>query len=109
MPAAAPLILNLYDPETNEVTKTCTRSFVPWKMLKKAVGLQRQLGSKSADEYGEEDIDALTAYIMAVFDGQGLSVEILDEQTDITEMLAVMRSVVSRARGVMDPTLPPRE
>ena len=107
MPQPAPLVLNLYD-ESNEVTKTCTRVFVPWKMLKKGIALHKQLGSKSPEEYEESDIDALTAYIMAVFNGQGLTIELLDEQSDVTEMITVIRSVVSRAKGIMDPTLPPK-
>lgn len=107
MPQAAPLVLNLYDQE-NEITKTCTRLFVPWKMLKKAVALYKQFGAKTPEQFEEEDIDALTAYVMSVFDGQGLTIELLDEQADVTEMVTVIRSVVSRAKGIMDPTLPPR-
>lgn len=105
MPQAAPLVLNLYD-ENNEVVKTCTRVFIPWKMLKKGVRLHKQLGSKPSEEYEEADIDALTAYIMEVFSGQDLTIELLDEQSDITEMITVIRSVVNRAKGIMDPTLP---
>lgn len=102
-----PLVLNLYD-ENNEIIKTCTRTFVPWKMLKKAVILNKQIGKKTADDYSEEDMNALTCYIMDVFPGQGLTIEILDNQSDIGEMITVIRSVMSSARGVMDPTLPPR-
>ena len=106
-PAATPLVLNLYD-ENNEITKTCTRVFVPWKMLNKGIKLYKDIGSKSPEEFEEADIDALTAYVMAVFDGQGLTIELLDEQSDITEMITVIKSVVSRAKGIMDPTLPPK-
>ena len=108
MPISAPIILNLYDPETNEVTKTYTQMFVPWKMLKQGIRLQKQLADKNADQYTEEDIDALTNYIMMVFP-KGLTVEMLDEQSDISEMMNVIRSIVARARGVMDPTSPPKE
>jgi len=107
MPKSAPLTLNLYDKD-DEIVKTVTRSFVPWKMLKKGITLQKQLGTKEPNEYEEEDIDTLTGYIMAIFEGQGLTVEMLDEQSDIMEMITVIQSVVSRARGVMDPTLPPK-
>ena len=107
MSQPAPLTLHLYN-ENNEITKTCTRTFVPWKMLKKGVRLHKQLGSKSPEEYEETDIDELTGYIMSVFDGQDLTIEMLDEQSDITEMITVIRSVVNRARGIMDPTLPPK-
>lgn len=103
--AGAPLVLNLYD-ENNELIRTCTRTFVPWKMLKKAVTLNKAIGSKSVEKFEEADMDALTSYIMEVFSGQGLTVDVLDEQSDISEMMNVIKSVMSHARGVMDPTLP---
>ena len=103
--AGSVLTLNLYG-EDNELIRTCTRAFVPWKMLKKAVRLHKQIGKKSIDEFEEEDMDALTSYIMEVFSGQDLSIEILDEQSDVSEMMNVVKSVMSRARGVMDPTSP---
>jgi hypothetical protein len=102
-----PLILNLYD-ESNEKVKTCTRTFVPWKMLKKAVRLYKSIGGKKIEEFEEADMDALTTYIMEVFSGQNLTIEILDEQSDIGEMMNVVKTVMTHARGVMDPTLPPR-
>jgi hypothetical protein len=108
MPQAAPLVLHLYDQE-GEIAKTCTRTFIPWKMLKKAVALHKQFGSKKPDEYEESDIDALTGYVIAMFDGQGLTVERLDEQSDVSEMVILIKSVVSRAKGIMDPTLPPNK
>lgn len=103
-----PIVLHLYDPKTEEITRTCTRNFVPWKMLKKAIRLQRQFHGKPSEQFEETDIDALSQYIIEVF-GQDLTIEQLDEQSDVSEMMAVIKSVVSRARGVMDPTLPPKE
>jgi len=102
-----PITLNLYDPQTSEITRTLTRPFVPWKMLKKGVRLYKALGSKTVDQYEESDIDALTQYIIDVFP-EGLTIEMLDEQSDITEMVTVVRAVVQRAKGIMDPTLPPK-
>jgi len=103
---ATPIVLNLYDPETEELLETKTRSFIPWKMLKKAMRLNKTLGAKPADQYEDEDVDEITFFIMGVF--PGLSVEILDEQSDLTEMMSVLKAIVSRAKGIMDPTLPPR-
>jgi hypothetical protein len=101
------ITLNLYD-TNNELVKTCTRTFVPWKMLKKAVRLYKSIGKKAVDDYEESDMDALTTYIMEVFSEQGLTVEKLDEQADINEMMTVVKTVMNHARGVMDPTSPPR-
>jgi hypothetical protein len=103
--AGTALVLNLYG-EDNELIRTCTRTFVPWKMLKKAVNLHKQIGKKNIDDFEEADMDALTNYIMEVFPGQDLSIEVLDEQSDVMEMMTVVRTVMSNARGVMDPTLP---
>ena len=102
-----PIVLHLYD-ENDEVIKSYSRSFIPWKMLKKAIALYRQIGTKNPDQYDESDVDALTSYVVALF-GQDMTIEMLDEHSDITEMLSVIQNVVSRANGIMDPTLPPRK
>lgn len=102
-----PIVLHLYD-ENDEVIKSYSRSFIPWKMLKKAIALYRQIGTKSPEQYDESDVDALTSYVVALF-GQDMTIEMLDEHSDITEMLSVIQNVVSRANGIMDPTLPPRK
>jgi len=104
MPLAAPIELNLYDPETQEVSETFTQSFVPWKMLKKGIALNKQLGSKEPSEFTEADADAITAYIQAVFTRPGLTQQKLEEQSDLSEMMTVVRTIVNRARGIMDPT-----
>lgn len=101
-----PIVLTLYDPETEAVLETKTRSFIPWKMLKKAMRLNKTLGAKPTDQYEDADVDEITYFIMGVF--PGLTVEVLDEQSDLTEMMTVLRAIVSRAKGIMDPTLPPR-
>ncbi|MCI0552555.1 MAG: hypothetical protein L0287_16515 [Anaerolineae bacterium] len=107
MPLSAPIVLNLYDPESQEITKTYTQVFVPWKLLKKGIRLQKQMGKKEPDDFEEKDIDALASYILTVFP-KDLTIEMLDEQSDVAEMFAVVRSIVSRAKGIMDPTLPPK-
>lgn len=103
---SAVITLNLYD--ANDERTTITRSFVPWKMLKKAVKLYKTIGSKKPEEFGEADVDALASYIIEVFPEKGLTVEQLDEQADISEMMSVVKTVMNHARGVMDPTLPPK-
>ena len=101
----APITLILYDPETQEQIKTYSQSFVPWKMLKRAIRLNKNIGSKEIDKYEETDIDELSSFVISIF-GDGLTPEILDNQSDVTEMMTVIRAIVSRTRGVMDPTLP---
>jgi hypothetical protein len=103
----SPIILNLYDPATGDKLEPKVASFVPWKMLKRAIRLQKQLGDKDMSDYSEEDVDAITNYIISVFPS-GLTVDQLDEQADLIEMMAVIRSIMARAQGVMDPTLPPK-
>lgn len=106
MPTPAPIVLHLYDPETNELKETLIRSFLPWKMLKKAVRLQKELDGVEDGQYAEEQMDAVAQYIIELF-GHDLTVEILDEQADTAEMQAVLQAIIARARGIMDPTLPP--
>ena len=106
MPVA--IVLNLYDPETQEVAETFTQNFVPWKMLKKGIALNKLLGSRDANEYTEEDADAITNYILAVFTRDGLTASKLEEQSDLSEMMTVVKTIVSRAKAIMDPTSPPR-
>src|SRR5258708_3342628 len=102
-----PIALILYDPQTQEQVKSYSQSFVPWKMLKRAIRLNKSIGSKEIDQYEETDIDELSSFVISIF-GDGLTPEILDNQSDVTEMMSVIRAIVSRARGVMDPTLPPK-
>lgn len=103
---STPIVLHLYK-ANDEIDKTCTRTFVPWKMLKKGVQLYKQLGQKPVEQFEEEDINTLTSYVLAIFDDPDLTIERLDEQADVTEIMTVIRSVVSRANGITDPTLPP--
>lgn len=102
---SSPIILHLYNPETQEEEKSYSAVFIPWKVLKRAIRLNKTLGNKSETEYEEANIDEIASLVIAIF-GNGLTTEMLDEQSDINEMMAVVRSIVSRARGIMDPTLP---
>lgn len=103
----SPIVLNLYDPENQEITKTYTLTFIPWKMLKKAVRLSKSLSAKSMDQFEETDIDDITNFILGVFPN-GLTVDVLDEQSDLSEMIDVIKGIINRTRGIMDPTLPPK-
>lgn len=105
--AGTAIVLNLYDKETNEIKETFTQVFVPWKLLKMGIRLNKKIGNKPVAELEEADIDELTNYIKAIFPDR-LTVEQLDEHADVSEMMTVMQSVIGKAKGVMDPTLPPK-
>lgn len=99
---ATPMTLHVYGSD-NEIQKTLTRSFVPWKLLKEAVKIAKHL---NPDEMTDEDVDALTGLVVAVF-GDQVSVQELNEGADISEMVAVLNQIVAKASGgAANPTLP---
>lgn len=98
----APMVVHLYG-EDNEVLKTFTRSFVPWKMLKKAVKLSKEV---NFEDLKAEDVDQIAGLVVEVFSDQ-FSLEDLDNGADVGEMLAVIENIVARANGVsLNPTPP---
>ncbi len=98
-----PLVLTLYD-KNDEVIKECTRSIVPWKILKKAVKLTKEIDLENID--GEADIDAIASLVVEVF-GDQFTIEELDESADIGDMVAVLQSIIARANRVsLNPTPP---
>lgn len=101
-----PIVLHLYEPSTNEKIHTSTAYFVPWKMQKKAIKLYKALGKKEIGQYEEEDIDQLTEFVMQLFQDPELTIEKLDEHADTSDMYAVIKTIVMKSKGVMDPTLP---
>jgi len=106
-PMPSPIVLHVYSQETQEVEKTYSVNFIPWKILKKAIRLNKSLAGKKTEEYEESDLDEISSLVIAVC-GNGLTVEQLDEGCDVTEMMSVIQAIVTRARGIMDPTLPSR-
>ena len=88
-----PIELTLYDPETNEVVQTFTRSFVPWGILKRAMRMYKRM---DADDMNEEDLDELAALVVAVF-GDQFTVEQVTAGADVGEMLTVVQAVLARA------------
>jgi hypothetical protein len=88
-----PIELTLYDPETNEVIQTFTRSFVPWEILKRAIRMKKIIG---AGDISEDDLDELAGLVVAVF-GDQFSLEQVNKGTDVSEMITVINSVIGRA------------
>jgi len=94
--------ITLYGPD-NEVKATYTRLFVPWKLLKVAVRLAKELDPQNLTE---ADTDALAGLVVETF-GNQFSIQDLDEGADITEMVTVLQQIVSKARGGVPPVNPP--
>lgn len=87
-----PIRLTLYDPETNEVVSEHTRIFVPWGVLKKAVGLM----DMDRKNLTAEDVDTIAGIVCEVF-GNKFSIADLDRGADLEEMMAVVDGVIARA------------
>jgi hypothetical protein len=102
----AHLVITLYDPETNEVIKEYTRTFVPWKLLKRAVKLSKSIEAFSADTLSEEVIDELAALVVDTF-GSQFSVDQLSDGADIGEMMTVLTGIMASAQGTVPNPPPP--
>ena len=103
---AAHLVITLYDSETNEVVKEYTRTFVPWKLLKRAVKLSKSIGVFDSDNMSEDVIDELAALVVDTF-GNQFSVDELSNGADIGEMMTVLTGIMASAQGI-SPNPPPR-
>lgn len=101
MASPTPMVIRLYD-EENEYEEF-TRLFVPWKLLKIAVRLTKEL-TLDPDNISEEDADALASLVVEVF-GNQFSIDDLNEKADIADMISVLKTIVSKASG-SNPTLP---
>jgi hypothetical protein len=82
------------------------RSFVPWRLLKKAIRLSKTLSNLSEENLTEEDVDAIASLVVDAF-GDHFTVDQLSEGADLAEMMAVMQAIVSRAQGITVNPPPP--
>ena len=99
MPIFAPLKLTLYDPETDEVKAEYTRSYIPWKIAKKATRLMKSLKGKAEEDMTDEDYDATAGLVIEIF-GDKFTVQDLDNGSDLDEMMAVISSIEARLAGI---------
>lgn len=90
--AGTPISITLYG-EENEILSTHTRMFVPWKLLKAAVRLSKEL---DANDMSEADVDALAGLVVEAF-GNKFSVDDLNEHADVSDMVVVLQAIVSKA------------
>lgn len=114
-----PIKLTLYDPETQEIKKECTQSVITFEMLLAAVQLQEVLGDLPKDKRKwwfqksiateEQQINAVLELVVRFF-GNQFTAEELRKGADISEVMTVMRSIISRAGSIVqqNPTQPPR-
>ncbi len=102
MPKTA-MTITIYG-EDDEIKATYSRMFVPWKLLKAAVRLAKQI---DAEHMEEDDLDALAGLVVEVF-GNRFSIEDLNEGADVSDMMAVLQQIIGKARGLMpqNPTPP---
>lgn len=94
---AIPLTVTIYDPETNEVKATHTRSFIPWSILKRAIRVQNEI--KDVANLTEQDIDEMAGLVVAAF-GDQFSLEDAVHGMDIGEMATVLTAIMTRASGL---------
>jgi len=95
--------ITLYDPENNEEKETFVRTFVPWKLLKKAASLQNSI---DFDNIKADDLDQIATLVVETFGGR-FTVEDLDEGADVGEMISVLQNIIARANGIgLNPTPP---
>jgi len=100
------LSITLYDND-NEVVKTFTRTFVPWKLLKRAVKLVKVFGNDfDPDNMKESDIDELAALVVDAFGGQ-FTIDQLNDGADLGEMMTVLTGIMASAQGTV-PNPPPQ-
>jgi len=106
MPISTPLKITLYDPESNEVRKEFSRSFIPWRILKKAIQLSKTLANLDQKDITENDVDAIAGLVVDVF-GDKFTVEELNQGADLAEMMAVLQAIIAKAEGMV-PNPPPK-
>jgi hypothetical protein len=95
----APMKITLYDPETNEIRKEYIRSFVPWRLLKKAIRLSKRLSGVDEESISEEDADAIASLVVDTF-GDQFTVEELNQGASLGEMMTVLRIIIAEAEGI---------
>ena len=104
-----PITLTLYAPDYEESgeKKEFIQGFIPWKFLKQAMRLSKQLGSGEsvAEQLNDELVDALTDLVVAVFGGR-FSKEDLESKAEMMDVISVIQQIVAFAGGSLDPTEP---
>jgi len=93
MTTKTPITLNFYD-GNDEITKTHTKSVVPFGTLKRAIALE------SATENPADSIDNISGFICELF-GDKFSPADLEKFADIEDVFNVFREVLARASDLV--------
>jgi hypothetical protein len=101
--SGAPITIQFYDKETNEPKKAFTRTFIPWKLLKRVSKLMKVFGNDfDLDKLDDESVDEISNLIVDIFGGQ-FTREELEDCTDLPEMVVVLQSVLGKVNHAMNP------
>lgn len=117
-----PIELTLYD-QDDQPKETFQRNVIPWGLLKKAIGLQKQFEDKGTAEKKpwwkiwqkdesttaeEAQMRAISQFVVELF-GNKFSVKDLEVGADIGEVMTVFQTVIARASSTvkLNPTRKP--
>mgnify|MGYP001585986365 CR=1 FL=1 len=110
--------ITLYDPDTQEPLKEYQQRVITFQMLTAAVQLQEALDDLPEKKRRwwwqkpitkeQQQIDALLALVVEFF-GNQFTVQALRTGADVSEVMAVLSAIVSRAGTIVtaNPTRPP--
>lgn len=93
-----PIKLTLYGP-SDEVISEYSRTIVPWKILKRAVRLSKELDET---DLKEADLDSL-AQLVVDFYGNAFGLEDLENGADVAELLSVLQAIIAKASAIAAP------
>ena len=94
--------INLYD-EQDEVINTLVRKRIPWGLLKKIV---KRFAAVEDDEGGEASLENIAEVVCEIFKDK-VTVEELDEQGDVGEIIDVFQTIVELASPSGPNLIPP--
>lgn len=99
--------LKFYNKE-QEVEKTYSRSFVPFRVLKSAVKLQELMALKDdLSAFDENAVNNLADFVVDFY-GHEFTRDELWDKTEVSEVMTVIFEIAARVQGsgAPDPTIP---
>lgn len=89
----SPIVLAFYD-ENDEKVKEFSQRYIPWKILKEAVKMQKL----DPNNLTEEDIDRVSNLVVTAF-GNRFTKEELESFTSAEDVITVIQSIVTCVGG----------